>query len=126
MKLWKSSMQRFKLRYSTDAAIEEILRRGKQIRAKKENRTTRVLFTGMFSLFIALVAVISFLSNTGAEPTPTFYGSFVISNEVSPYVFTAVIAFFIGILTTILFKCFYKKKPKDKMNDCTNEQNGDQ
>ena len=118
-------MQRFKLKYSTDAAIEEILRRGKRIRVQKQSRKTRALGVSMFFFSIALVTTVSYFSNTGIEHTPTYYGSFVISNEVSPFVFTAVVAFFIGILTTILFKCFYKKPKKDNKQNDTNGQTGE-
>ena len=86
------------MRYTNEEALEVILERGRELSGKKRQREVRLL-GGAASLFaLSLLLLIVFMENgTGAAPSKSVYGAFLLSPEAGGYVFTTVVAFVLGI-----------------------------
>ncbi|MBQ3390761.1 MAG: hypothetical protein IJG57_06810 [Firmicutes bacterium] len=92
------------MRYDTDQALSEVLRRRTvQIEKKRERRVTRGLSGAAAVLTIALVAVIHGLTGPGVgEIGESFYGAFRLSQSAGGYVLAGVIAFILGAVVTLV------------------------
>ncbi len=91
------------MKYQTDEALREILRRGEQIAVRRERRTIRALAGATGALFMALVLAIGFGAHrVSSNRFQSVYGSFLLSPEAGGYVLAAVIAFALGVTVTLL------------------------
>lgn len=107
------------MKYTTEEALFEILRRSEQIVLRRNRRACR-FFSGLVGvLFALLVLVIAFLpGRTGMAPTGSVYGSFLLSQEAGGYVLAAVVAFALGVAVTLL--CLkIRERRKDSIFDST-------
>lgn len=111
------------MKYTTENALQEIKRRAKDIRRKRDRKITGILAaSGCFS-FISLLAVISFYSGTEISSTQTNYGSIILSPETGGYILTAVLGFILGVTVTLIIKHLKSKKnytQLEKFNEKTN------
>ncbi len=98
--------------------FREILRRGKVLKRKREQRTTRILAGSSAGLLAALVLCIHRISgDTGpGEGTRTVYGAFLLPKESGIYVIAALVAFTLGVTVTLLC-VHYRKQKEEKKND---------
>ncbi len=91
------------MRYTSDQAVREVLRRSARISKKRERRVGTVLSCAAAALFCALLAVTALLS--GGSPAPeggTVYGSSILSPSAGGYVLIGVLAFALGVVVTLL------------------------
>ena len=90
------------LKYDSDAEFQEILRRSKAIREKKERRTIRALAGSSAAALILLVAGVCLFSRTETtEGIRSVYGAFLLPAEAGGYVLAAVAAFVVGVVVTV-------------------------
>ncbi len=100
------------MKYTKDEALEEILKRGRKKREKRNKQITGVLSTTTVVLtFILFVSISIFTGNVVTE-THSAYGSFLLPTEVLGYVIVAVIAFVTGVIITVIVR--KKNKENDK------------
>ena len=98
------------MKYTSEEALTEILRRSEQLVRRRNRRIDRLLAGFASALLAGLVLVISLLpGGSGASHTGTVYGSFLLSAEAGGYVLAAVIAFVLGIVFTLL--CIRRRIP---------------
>ena len=91
------------MKYTTDEALAEVLRRSDQLVRRRDRRTCGRLFGLTGALLAALVLVIALLPETAATAyNGSVYGSFLLSAEAGGYVLAAVIAFALGVVITLL------------------------
>ena len=90
------------MKYTTDEAMREIMKRSDKIEKKREQRKTNIL-TGMsVSLIAVLTIVIGLVPGQAVKvPEGTTYGSFLLSPEAGGYVLVALLAFAVGICITV-------------------------
>lgn len=102
------------MKYTTDEAMREIMKRSDKIEKKRERRKTNIL-TGMsVSLIAVLTIVIGIVPGRAVTvPEGTTYGSFLLSPEAGGYVLVALLAFAIGIIITV---CCLRSKKKSVTN----------
>lgn len=97
------------MKYTTEEAVAEIMRRSDQIIIRRDRRACRRLSGAAGALLTALVLVIALLPETAAPAyNGSVYGSFLLSAEAGGYVLAAVIAFALGVAVTLL--CLKRKK----------------
>ena len=97
------------MKYTTEEALAEIMRRSDQIIIRRDRRACRRLSGAAGALLTALVLVIALLPETAATAyNGSVYGSFLLSAEAGGYVLAAVIAFALGVAVTLL--CLKRKK----------------
>ena len=94
------------MKYEREEALEEIMRRGKQIKKEHDRRVTHLLSMATFITTVALMGVLGVYVGGSSEGIESAYGSFLLSPEAGGYVLTAVIAFVLGVLVTVLIKRF--------------------
>ena len=102
------------VKYSTDEAIKEIVKRGKKIRRKRADRITHALCACMSALVIILVCAFSIFAGNGIREPQTYYGSLVFSSDIGLYVLIGVLSFWLGILVAVIL---VKKSHKNKNNN---------
>ncbi len=103
------------MKYTTQEALAEITRRSDQIRTRRSRCACRFLSGAAGVLFATLTLVITFITqNAVCAHKSSLYGSFLLSQEAGGYIFTAVIAFLLGIVTTLLCIRIRKTKSGDK------------
>ncbi len=90
------------MRYTSDQAVREILRRSDKISKKRERRARNVISSASATLFCALLAVTALLSGGSAAREGTAYGAFILSPSVGGYVLLGVLAFALGVAVTLL------------------------
>ena len=91
------------MKYTTEEALAEIMRRSDQIMIRRDRRACRRLSGAAGALLTALVLVIALLPETAATAyNGSVYGSFLLSAEAGGYVLAAVIAFALGVVITLL------------------------
>ena len=100
------------MKYTEQEQLSEILLRGEKLRCRKDRNVTRGLSTSVAVLFLALAGCIGTLGGKGVLESRTDYGSFLLSAETGGYVLTAVIAFVMGVITTVLIKRYRKSNQK--------------
>ncbi|MBR5917435.1 MAG: hypothetical protein IKZ76_05055 [Lachnospiraceae bacterium] len=99
------------MKYTKDEALNEILKRGRKIREKRNKRITGALSTAtVISTFILFLSISIFTGNA-VTGTNSAYGSFLLPTEVLGYVIVAVIAFVLGVIITVIVR---KNKGKEK------------
>ena len=101
------------MKYTKDEALEEILKRGRKIREKRNKQITGVLSTTTVMLTFILFLSISIFTGNVVTETHSAYGSFLLPTEVLGYVIVAVIAFVMGVIITVIVRQ-YKRKENDK------------
>ncbi len=100
------------MKYTKDEALEEIIKRGRKIREKRNKRITGTLSTAtVISTFILFLSISIFTGNV-VTGTNSAYGSFLLPTEVLGYVLVAVIAFVMGVIITVIIKK-YKRTEND-------------
>ncbi len=100
------------MKYTKDEALNEILKRGRKIRKKRNKRITGALSTAtVISTFILFLSISIFTGNA-VTGTNSAYGSFLLQTEVLGYVLVAVIAFVMGVIITVIVR--KKNKENDK------------
>ena len=101
------------MKYTKDEALNEILKRGRKIREKRNKRITGALSTAtVISTFILFLSISIFTGNA-VTGTNSAYGSFLLPTEVLGYVLVAVIAFVMGVIITFIVRK-YKRSENDK------------
>lgn len=100
------------MKYSSEEALSEIMKRSKQVVIARERRTCQLLLGLVAVTFAGLIAVITTLQGENkVQSETTVYGAFLLRQEAGAYVLTAMIAFALGIIVTLL--CLkYKKQRK--------------
>ncbi|MBP5310163.1 MAG: hypothetical protein J6W58_07160 [Lachnospiraceae bacterium] len=94
------------MKYSDKEAMQEIMKRSKNVSIKRIKQTNILLSVISCMLFISLVTVIAFIPNGSGDVTysnETVYGSFLIRPQTGAYVLVAVLAFLFGVVISILF-----------------------
>ena len=104
------------MKYTSEEALTEIMRRKEQIILQRSRRNLRLLSAACGLLAAALLLVISIMPGQSESAyTGTVYGSFLLSAESGGYVLAAVIAFVLGVCVTLLcirWKNIHAKKEK--------------
>lgn len=103
------------VKYMTEEALSEIVRRSDRIIVRRSRRACRLLSGtagGLFALLVLLIAALP--GGPAAASAGTVYGSFLLSAEAGGYVLTAVIAFVLGIAVTLLCR---RRKTQAKQPD---------
>lgn len=91
------------MKYTTEEALSEILRRGERIAIRHNRRVCRVLSSTVCVLFASLLLVIwTFPEQSVTASSGTVYGAFLLSPEAGGYVLAVVIAFSLGVAVTLL------------------------
>ncbi|SDJ64922.1 hypothetical protein SAMN04487760_11076 [Lachnospiraceae bacterium G41] len=101
------------MKYTKDEALEEILKRGRKIREKRNKQITGVLSTTTVILTFILFLSISIFTGNVVTGTHSAYGSFLLPTEVLGYVIVAVIAFVMGVIITVIVRQ-YKRKENER------------
>ena len=110
------------MKYSTEKALEEIMRRSRQIEVRRERRSVRIYSLASL-LLIGTLALLIFGMAGGPVPTggQAVMGSFLLPALAGGYVLTAVIAFTLGVILTIKTKKFRNTAgmmvPRESDND---------
>ena len=102
------------MKYTKDEALEEILKRGRKIREKRNKQITGVLSTTTVILTFILFLSISIFTGNIVTETHSAYGSFLLPTEVLGYVIVAVIAFVTGVIITVIVRKNQKENDKEE------------
>ena len=102
------------MRLTNEEALREVLKRGDAVRRRRERRGIQVLGCVTGVLAVALICVIATLSGGGTGSAGTAYGAFLLSAEAGGYVLTAVIAFAVGVVLTVVIHRYRKLNKRDK------------
>ena len=97
------------MKYSTEEALNEIMKRGKLIKQKREKRQMQILAASAFVVGIMLICVLRIYSGAVAQTSETVYGSFLLPAEAGGYVLTAILAFTLGVIIAVLIHKYRKK-----------------
>lgn len=92
------------MKYTEQEQLEEILHRGKKLRQRRDKNLMRGFSATATALLFALTACIAKFGGSGVLESRTDYGSFLLSAETGGYVLTAVLAFVVGAVTTVIIK----------------------
>lgn len=110
------------MKYTTEEALTEILRRREQLVSQRNRHTLRVLSGAASIILSALMVAITLLPNgVSSAPAGTVYGSFLLSAEAGGYVLAAVIAFVLGVCVTLLSLRYRRRKTNHKEECHTDE-----
>ena len=91
------------MKYTTDEALRETLRRADALRRRRSRRTMAALSAASALLIFALCGVGSLLiPRYGADLEESAYGAFLLPGEAGGYVLAGVAAFAVGVLVTML------------------------
>ena len=108
------------LKYTTDEALAEIMRRSERVSIRRDRRTCRMLSGAAGSLLVLLVLAVAVLpGGAAAVYSGSVYGSFLLSQEAGGYVLAAVIAFALGVVVTMLclrYRSLKQRKSKNASN----------
>lgn len=97
------------MKYTTEQALLEIMRRRDRIVVARNRRACGRLSGAVGALFAALVLVIAvFPGRWGTASVSSVYGAFLLSREAGGYVLAAVIAFVLGVAVTMLSLRWHK------------------
>ena len=101
------------MKYDQDTALREILLRGDRLRKQKAQAAARLYSACSAVLCILLVLCIGSVSRAGAAGMgPTAYGAFLLPADAGGYVLTAVLAFLLGVIITLVI---LKRRNKRRM-----------
>ena len=93
------------MKYTKDQALDEIMKRGKIIKKKRDKRNTYILSAATSVSAFLLIAAVSIFAGGGSTGTYSTYGSFVLNNDSIQYVVEALATFGFGtILTLVVYK----------------------
>ena len=101
------------MNYSRDEALDEIFKRGKEIKRRQVRRRTHMLEAASFLLVFSLIGVIGAFSGSTGVTEETLYGSVILSAETGAFLLVAGIAFALGIVVTLTIQHFKKKDGDD-------------
>ena len=105
------------MKYTTEEALTEIMRRKNQIVLRRSRRSCQVLSGVSAMLMVFLLLVICMMPGSpGSAFTGTVYGSFLLSAESGGYVLAAVIAFVLGVCVTLLCLKIGNKRKAQSFN----------
>ena len=106
------------LKYTSEEALAEIMRRSEQITILRENRRACKRFSAAAgALFAVLVLVIALMpGKAGISPAGSVYGAFLLSQQAGGYVLASVIAFTLGVAVTLLCMKLKQSPQKRKEN----------
>ena len=90
------------MKYTEQEQLEEILHRGKKLRQRRDKNLMRGFSATATALLFALTACIAKFGGSGVLESRTDYGSFLLSAETGGYVLTAVLAFAVGAIITVI------------------------
>lgn len=97
------------MKYDREARLREIMRRSEMIKNRKEHKKLYSLTASASAILLVLAAFIVDLGGIEAAGTEwTAYGSFLLSPQAGGYVLIAVIAFGVGVLSTLLTQKYRK------------------
>lgn len=113
------------MKYTSEDALSEIMRRGKQVVIRRKRHTCQVLTCVSVAVFLALVSVIVHLpASTSLAPSDSVYGAFLLSKEAGGYVLAALLAFMLGVAVTILSLHYKKwKNSQDELHQSLKRKN---
>ena len=111
------------MKYTTEEALTEIMRRKNQIVLRRSRRSCQVL-SGVSAMLMAflLLVICMMPGSPGSAFTGTVYGSFLLSAEAGGYVLAAVLAFILGVVITLLIQ--NRKKQTECVRDTQNTEKG--
>ncbi len=101
------------MRFTNEEALREVLKRGRAVRKRRESRNIQILGGAAGVLLVGLICVIASFSKGGVGSAGSAYGAFLLSAEAGGYVLTAVIAFAVGVVLTVLIWQYRKRKRKN-------------
>ena len=97
------------MKYDREARLREIMRRSEMIKDRKDYKKLYALTASASSLLLALaVSIVGFGGIEAAGTDWAAYGSILLSPQAGGYVLTAVIAFGVGVLLTVLILKYRK------------------
>ena len=92
------------MKLTTEEALVEIHKRGREIKHIHERRVLQGLSATAFVLTFVLLGVLGHFTGIGTTAAMNAYGSFLLPASAGGYVLTAVIAFALGVVVTVLAK----------------------
>ena len=92
------------MKYTKDEALDEIIKRGRKIREKRNKRITGILSTAVVVSTFLLILSVSLFTGNAFMGDHSVYGSFLLPTEVLGYVLVAVIAFVVGVVITVIVR----------------------
>ena len=99
------------MKYSTDEAMAEIMRRKISILDRKRKNMNMALSAAAIVLFAMLISTIALIKGSSAESADvSVYGSFILGEEAGGYILVALLAFILGVVVTILCRNYTNKK----------------
>ena len=110
------------MKYTTEEALAEIMRRSEQITILRKNRRACQRFSAAAgALFAVLILVIAGMQEKpGITPAGSVYGAFLLSQQAGGYVLASVIAFTLGVAVTLLCLKMKKSSTRKKENQHEN------
>ncbi len=101
------------MKYETDEALKEIMRRSRQIQQRREKRLAGLCAICSLFTISTLTLLISGIEG-GAMPADSQeqMGSFLLSAKAGGYILTAVIAFTAGIILTMITEKYREKRKR--------------
>lgn len=103
------------MKYETDEALEEILRRSRRIRQGREKRLVRLYsLASLFVVGILTLLISGMAGGTVPSGSQGQMGSFLLSAEAGGYILTAVAAFAAGVILTMITKKYRHRFKYDK------------
>ena len=112
------------MKYTSEEALAEIMRRSEQITILRENRRACKRFSAAAGAqFAVLVLVIAGMQGKpGITSAGSVYGAFLLSQQAGGYVLASVIAFTLGVAVTLL--CL-KLKKQNLQGNCDSQKRND-
>ena len=90
------------MKYDIDESMQEISKRSKELRGKRDRQISRTLYSIAGALAIALIgAVYGIVGPSHPGQGESAYGSTLLSAEIGGYVIVAILAFALGIVLTL-------------------------
>ncbi len=108
------------MKYTTEEAMAEIMRRSDEITDRRNRRAKRALSGTAGTLLGLIILVISILPGGEKASVRSLYGSFLLSPEAGGYVLVGVLAFALGIVITLL--CLKLRRQKTEENEKEDER----
>ena len=108
------------MKYDIDESMQEISKRSKALRGKRNRQINRTLYSAAGALAIALIgAVYGIVGPSLPGQGKSAYGSALLSAEVGGYVIVAILAFAFGVVLTLVLtrrRARYQKDIISKSN----------
>ena len=107
------------MKYTRDEALNEIFKRGKEVKYRHDRRVTRLLEASSLVLVFSLIGVLGVFTGE-TKGSESFYGALMLSENTGGYLLVAAIAFILGI-TVALAIVHHKNTSKGGANDEKND-----